>query len=56
VPHELNEATEALAELREADELGGYREERARQKKAEEAVPQSLELKRRRCGSPSRTR
>ena len=43
---ELNEAKEALAELREADELGGYREERAKQKKAEEAVLQSLELKR----------
>jgi uncharacterized protein DUF4157/HNH/ENDO VII superfamily nuclease len=43
---ELNEAREALAELREADELGGYREERARQKKTEEAVLQSLELKR----------
>jgi hypothetical protein len=43
---EVNEAKEALAELREADELGGYREERARQKKAEEAVLQSLELKR----------
>jgi hypothetical protein len=43
---ELNEAKEALAELREADELGGYREERARQKKAEEAILQSLELKR----------
>ncbi|MFE2124253.1 DUF4157 domain-containing protein [Rhodococcus aetherivorans] len=43
---ELNEAKEALAELREADELGGYREERTKQNKAEEAILQSLKLKR----------
>lgn len=43
---ELDEATEALAELTEADELGGYREERAKQKKDEEAILQSLELRR----------
>jgi uncharacterized protein DUF4157/HNH/ENDO VII superfamily nuclease len=43
---ELNEATEALAELVEADELVGYHEERAKLKKDEEAVLQSLELRR----------
>ena len=43
---EFNEAKQALTELREADELGGYREERAQQAKAEEAILESLELKR----------
>jgi Domain of unknown function (DUF4157)/HNH/ENDO VII superfamily nuclease with conserved GHE residues len=43
---EFNAAKQALAELREADELGGFREERARQAKAEEAILESLELKR----------
>lgn len=43
---EFNAAKRALAELREADELGGYREERARQAKSEEDILASLELKR----------
>lgn len=43
---ELREAQNALKELREADELGGYREERAKQSQKEEAILESLELKR----------
>jgi hypothetical protein len=43
---ELGEAQAELDALREADELGGYREERARQKKSEEAILESLELQR----------
>ena len=43
---EFKAAKEALKELREADELGGYKEERSKQNKAEEAILESLELKR----------
>lgn len=43
---ELDEAREALAQLLEEDELVGYQKERAKQKKDEEAILQSLELKR----------
>jgi hypothetical protein len=43
---ELKEAKEKLADLREGDELGGYKRERRQQNEAEEAILQSLELKR----------
>jgi hypothetical protein len=43
---EFNAAKEALKELAEADELGGYKEERSKQNKAEEDILASLELKR----------
>jgi len=43
---EFKTAKEALKDLREADELGGYREERSKQNKAEEAILESLKLKR----------
>jgi hypothetical protein len=43
---EFKAAKEALKELQEADELGGYREERAKQAKAEEEILESLALKR----------
>jgi hypothetical protein len=46
VVRELKEAKEALADLREADELGGYKAERKRQTEAENAILASLELKR----------
>jgi hypothetical protein len=43
---EFRAAKEELDQLREEDELGGYREERAKQNKAEEALLESLQLKR----------
>jgi Domain of unknown function (DUF4157)/HNH/ENDO VII superfamily nuclease with conserved GHE residues len=43
---EFNVAKEALKELSEADELGGYRAERSKQNIAEDAILGSLELKR----------
>jgi hypothetical protein len=43
---ELNEAKDALAKLQEEDELGGAKEELAEQREREEAILESLELKR----------
>jgi len=43
---EFKAAKEELKELREADELGGYKEERSKQNKLEEDILESLELKR----------
>jgi hypothetical protein len=43
---EFKTAKQALEELREADELGGYREERSKQARTEEGILASLELKR----------
>jgi hypothetical protein len=43
---ELKAAKEELNELREADELGGYKEERSKQNQLEEDILASLELKR----------
>lgn len=43
---ELNQAKAALAEIKEADELGGYHKERAEQTKKEAALLESTGLKR----------
>jgi hypothetical protein len=43
---ELRVAQDALNELKEADELGGYRRERASQRTKEEAILESLALRR----------
>jgi hypothetical protein len=43
---EFNAAKEELNDLLESDELGGYKEEKKKQSKAEEAILESLELKR----------
>jgi molecular chaperone GrpE (heat shock protein) len=43
---EFNEAKQALEELREQDELGGYKAERAKQAQTEEGILESLALKR----------
>ena len=43
---EFKAAKRALDQLKEEDALGGYKEDRAKQRKAEEAILESLELKR----------
>lgn len=43
---ELRDAEAALKEIQEVDELGGYREERSKQNRTEEAILESLALKR----------
>jgi hypothetical protein len=43
---EFKAAKEALEQLKEEDALGGYKKERSEQRKAEEAILESLELKR----------
>ena len=43
---EFNKAKEKLADIKERDELGGYREERRKQVQTEKAILESLELRR----------